>query len=170
VSRSKDGSIRLHKTKGLNPRLTRCMDCGKDVGVALLGATDYMYKCRSCGKTTVGVFKHTSKCPQCEMAGGSTEEVPEFAPLPMELCDDCVKKRKEFHDTLVEAAKTGGVAAKCLNCRAQMVVAGSSELAKDTRKRSKIAAPGLVGVEVPECPNCRAKPANELVKEEKHGS
>ena len=148
-------SIKLHKSKGLNQRMTVCMDCGKDVGVVLLGAAGYLFKCTACGKTTYGVYKHTTRCPQCKTLGGPPEEIPDDFVMPSEVCDGCKVKRKEFHDMATEAAETGGIIAVCRKCHARMVVSGESELAKEVRKKAP--APKVVATEVPDCPNCRPK-------------
>jgi ribosomal protein L37AE/L43A len=37
----KEPVIKLHPTKGLNPRMAACQRCGKEYGVALMGAVDF---------------------------------------------------------------------------------------------------------------------------------
>ena len=54
-------SLRLHRTEGVNPRMTACGRCGKDVGVALIGALDKKFICGSCNTVSYG-SRHCIPC------------------------------------------------------------------------------------------------------------
>lgn len=145
----KERALRLHPDKGVNPRISCCKQCGKDVGVIMLGAHDYMTRCPACEITLIGL----RKCPQCNSRGVDEAPIEEHIKLPVELCDDCDKMNAE-HRAIVEA---GGVGWRCSDCGSEGVIRAESELAKEVRKKLKVEPPKACGVEFNKeegCPVC----------------
>lgn len=156
-------SIELDREKGVNPRVTICVDCGKDVGVALLGRHDGLYKCRDCGGLSVGGKPHKnrpghlgfSECPKCG-AHDSYEwvgKIPEHEKLPIERCDECAAKQKAADDEV----KAGGVYWKCEDCQSRGAIRAEAPLSKAVREKTGISPPDPVGVQFSkdhDCPAC----------------
>ena len=141
----------LHKDKGVNPRVTCCSNCGKDVGLVLLGAHDRMYECR-CGAKLIG----TKKCPHCNATGHCNDlgPVPEHEKLGIELCDDCEKAIKACN----EEVKKGGVFWRCTLCGASGAFSAGSEIAPAIREKMGVEPPKACGVEYNDnCPVCIKK-------------
>jgi hypothetical protein len=147
-------SIRLHPTKGVNPHLTICAWCRKDLSIALPGADDGVYECRSCNRTHLG--RHPETCP-CG-AGGygnfvKVRTLEEGEKLNIgELCDDCLKKKKE-HDA--EVAR-GGIYWKCERCGSAGVIKAEAPISQNVRKQTGIEPPKPCGVKLDraDCPAC----------------
>ncbi len=144
-------SIKLHKTKGLNPKLTYCPRCGEDGDeLILLGATDRIYKCTYCGMRSIG--KRLSKCPECgRNSWHKVGTVGEYDKLPSShLCAKCEKELAE-HKAIVDA---GGIYWKCKDCRAEGVIK-TGRYADSIREHLHISS-GPCGVEFDKdnCPSC----------------
>lgn len=154
--------IRLHPEKGVNPRLTVCRACGKDVGLVLLGAHDYVTTCPSCNKKLIG----GGKCPKCHVMGVNKVRLPGGLSLPIELCDDCQKK----HEEAVVAVKDGGIFWRCTDCGSEGAIRKNAPLAQEVRTKMGIEPPGLCGIEFNKnerCPVCSKDAiAAEVVEEE----
>lgn len=154
--------IRLHPEKGVNPRLTVCRACGKDVGLVLLGAHDYVTTCPSCNKKLIG----GGKCPKCHVMGVNKVRLPGGLSLPIELCDDCQKK----HEETVAAVKDGGIFWRCTDCGSEGAIRKNAPLAQEVRTKMGIEPPGLCGIEFNKnerCPVCSKDAiAAEVVEEE----
>ena len=99
------GSIELHSKKGVNPRVTVCRNCGKDVGIVLLGWREFITTCPSCHMALIG----GGKCPKCKVSGVNRREIPDHETLPIELCDDCQKKE----EAAAEVVRQGGIFWRC---------------------------------------------------------
>jgi hypothetical protein len=138
-------SITLHPDKGVNPRITTCHSCGVDVGVALIGVHERVYRCKSCNATLLG----TRVC-KCGSLGAYTRNLEEHEKLPIETCDKCAARMQEAAD---EVAK-GGVFWRCTKCNSDGAVRAESDLAKNVRKQMNIHAPDPCGLEVESCPVC----------------
>lgn len=158
------GSIQLHSEKGLNPRLTICRNCGKDVGVALLGSSEKIYKCTSCGARSLGGrprkgshLNRREECPSCKAVGTYDFErnIEDHEKLPIELCNDCQKNL----EAVAEEVKRGGIHWKCKDCGSAGAIKAGHPLAEAVRAHAKIAAPDPVGVEFnkTDCPLCTAE-------------
>lgn len=153
-------SITLSKDRGVNPRMTICVRCGKDTPtLALLGDGDYLHVCRSCNKTVLGK-KGSRKCPACGAHALSMERrLDEYEKIPMGLCDECEAKDKEMHDVV----KRGGVYWKCADCGSSGAIRAEAPLAKVVREQSGIKIPNPVGVEFSknDCPVCGPSPVEQ---------
>lgn len=84
--------ITLDKERGVNPRLIYCNTCKKNVGIALMGNSDYIYQCNEC-RVRFFAGPKARKCKNC----GSRDilfvrRLEEFEKLIVEYCDDCIKK------------------------------------------------------------------------------
>ena len=151
------GSIILHKTLGINPRLTVCPRCGGEVNeIALLGNQNTLYQYLRSGCQLHMRYHLGHRCPSCR---GYSERVRELDAhekvLASDICDKCKKELQE-HKAIVEE---GGVYWKCSNCHSEGVIKGNSELARAVREHSGIKAPDPVGIEFTEkeCPVCSKK-------------
>lgn len=153
-------SIRLHPTKGVNPRLTFCRRCGGEANeLILVGAQDMKYTCDDCGTLHYG-RPDLGRCGKCKgtrftQAGRLTE----YEKLPAsDYCDDCKKEIAE-HKAIVEA---GGIYWQCPKGHGG-AIRHTSPLAARVREKAGIAAPKPVGIKLEEdnCPACHP----ELVKE-----
>jgi len=155
-------TIYLHPTKGVNPRLTICRNCGKDVGVALLGSREGLYTCTSCGTHSIGGrpgkdrpgHLGSSICPKCEASDSYVRErsIEDGEKLPIELCDEC----KKLEDDTAQMVREGGVYFKCAKCGSAGAIKGTHELAIEVRKKLEVEAPKPCGIEFDEktCPVC----------------
>ena len=157
-------SIELHPEKGVNPRVTRCRQCGKDVGVALLGRQNHKYTCPKCGQVHIGLPDRGPKkpfmpnrraCQKCDEDYGShwkKEEIPDHESLVVDLCTDCEKLNAAARKIVEE----GGIYWTCKDCGAGGAIKAESELAKEVREVSDVKAPDPVGYEFDKthCPAC----------------
>lgn len=135
------GSIRLHKDKGVNPKMTFCRRCGKDANeLILIGADEAKCECRICGITVFGRGKGV--CPKCN-AGVTLENVGkigEHERLPAtQFCDEC-KAEVEEHRKEVEK---GGVHFRCKDCGAEGVVKAGTSFAVQVRQTHQDQDPNL---------------------------
>lgn len=142
------GGIHLDKEKGVNPHVTVCWNCGKSVGVALLGSADKLYKCSKCGMHSIGGRQRP--CPKCTAPDAYDFErnIDDSETLPIELCDNCRRVFDEVHK--------GGIHWKCTDCGSAGAIKAWHPLAEAVRAHTKIAAPDPVGVEFDknDCPLC----------------
>jgi len=146
-------ALRLHQEKGVNPRITVCKQCGKDVGVALLGSNESVYECNNCGVNHIG--GRPKECPCGERYQFTKKRnIGDTEKLPVELCDSC-KEEAELHNKLVEE---GGIYWRCAKCRSHGVVKKESELSKKVRAELTCEPPALCEVEFDgDCPACQNK-------------
>lgn len=149
-----NGNIILHKTLGVNPRLTYCPRCGGEGrGQLLLGNRDYKTKCEHCGTMNFGT-RRSEKCGNCKHPLRDSEQTPltEYEKLPGGLCAAC-EEEVALHKSVVAE---GGVYWKCSNCPATGVLKATAELAKSVRAQAKIEPPAPVGFEFDKdtCPVC----------------
>lgn len=143
--------MELHKQKGLNPRMGICPNCGKDNGeIILLGARTRKRECRNCGTVNYG-SRPSDMCGRCSslLDDATMTEIDENERIPGSLCARCKTEKQEMK----EEVEAGGVYWKC-KCGATGVIKRDSEIAKQVREASKIAAPGLVGYQSDACHNC----------------
>jgi len=142
-------SIPLHKEKGLNPHMVKCVYCGEIESIALVGARDKKFRCATCNIVYVG----TSKCPQCGTRG-EYEGTLEDGEYLSGVCEKC-KRDLEHEDVLFkEEIKKGGVYFRCIGCGASGVIIAEHPIAINARKKLGIEAPDPCGAELPNCPNC----------------
>lgn len=153
------GSIRLHPTLGVNPRVMKCEKCGKDYGVAMLGMSNIVWSCNSCGsKTLAGGAEPVSQ--PCQKCGGRSYKrertLGDHEMLVSGFCDDCIKEQDE-HRSIVQA---GGLYFRCSDCHAGGVIK-DSEFTREVRSKMNKPAPELFGIEFSkkDCPACGPKPA-----------
>lgn len=147
--------ILLHPQKGLNPRITVCVDCRKEVGVALLGANDKVFVCRPHGQYVVGGLSPGQRTPcGCTSRDLVFERIlEEHAKLPMERCAECVEKR-EAQKKMVEE---GGILFQCVDCGCEGAIRPGHPMAVAVRKQLGVPAPKPCGVEFSKatgCPQC----------------
>lgn len=159
---TKDKGIRLHPTKGVNPKMTVCRGCGKDVGIALIGAEDWIYKCKDCGANFIGRPDPGVPCRKEHHTIEKVREIGEHEKLPIELCDECAKKE----EAAANAVKEGGVFWRCTDCGSNGAILAESPMAIAVRKQLNIKAPNPCGVEFSkkDCPVCSAQKPEEAVQ------
>jgi hypothetical protein len=143
-------SLTLHRTKGVNPRLTVCEGCGKDVGVMLLGTHDYTTTCKPCGIVLIG----GGPCPRCRRDGTDRRTLDHAVRIPEGLCDDCARREAEAR---AEVEK-GGVFWRCVDCRAAGAIKAGARLAEMVRRQANVPV-GPCGIEFSkaDCPVCAKK-------------
>jgi len=159
---AKDKSITLHPKLGINARLTFCHRCGgESQELLLLGIANFKSTCPLCDTAHYGGAGNPGRgrqtCQRCDHSGFDFkfEELDEFEKLPSrEPCDKC----RELLRVAKENAPQGAILGKCKKCRSEFVLSGSSEWAKEVRKRLGIEPPALCGVELPQCTNCAEGP------------
>lgn len=144
------GNIRLHKEKGLNPRMTFCPGCGSHTDeIMLVGERNFVETCLSCGASHYGGADDNS-CKRCGNIGFDRRELQDSERVPgFELCRDCKEKREEIEKAIGE----GAVFFMCGKCGNEGLVNGDSAFAIAVRKEAKQPT-GPIGVKVPVCPNC----------------
>lgn len=140
-------SIILHPTKGVNPFLTVCERCGKDIGLILVGRRDKIRQCGGCKQHLIG-FREMEPCPSCGDRGphAYVKTLQEGDKLPGGLCDECDKEVREHN----EIVRQGGVHWKCKECKRGGVIRPSDFAAK-VREAANVPAPNPVGVEFEKC-------------------
>lgn len=156
---SKEDSIELHPTKGVNPRLTQCPYCGKEAGIALIGRREYKGFTKCCDIQVFGLLEEGyTVCPKCGKNAScySVKKIEDHEKLPM-ICEKCEKQRYLADDEV----KNGGIYFKCVKCGSSGAITREHPIAVEIRKKSNIKAPDPVGVELTECPNCADKTEKE---------
>jgi len=157
-------SIHLHPDKGLNPRMTSCRNCGKDIGLVLLGIYEYKRICNNCGTINYGISSN-SPCGKCGHRDFSSPiKIEDHEKIPCELCDECGKRL----DDAEKAVREGGVHWRCKKCKSEGAVKHSEyamEIRKATQDREKddknYTEPDSegkwlpCGIEWENCPVCR---------------
>lgn len=138
--------LTLHKEKGVNPRMTTCRQCGKDVGLVLLGVQDFCTTCPRCDVKLIG----GGKCPHCNEYGTDRKPIGEHEKIPIEICNDCKKKNEECD----EVVKSGGIYWRCVDCGSAGALKACSELAQAVREKLNILAPDPCGIEFSKECNC----------------
>jgi hypothetical protein len=144
-------SITLHKTLGLNTRMTFCPRChGEAHELIMLGNKNNKGICSKCGLTVYG--SDSRHCPECN---GIVEHVPleQSERLPAtDICDDCKKEVTLYEDIVAE----GGVYWKCSKCHCSGVIK-SNEFTADVRKAHGLTNGEPCGVDfngADDCPCC----------------
>ena len=140
-------SLTLHPTKGVNPRLAHCPQCGKENSdILLLGTRDYYTTCSICKVKLIG----GGKCPKCNRHGINRRTLP-AGPLPGSICSDCEAKNKEAE----EVVRAGGVFWRCSDCNSGGALR-DCDLARAVREKMNIKPPDPCGVEFDkdDCPVC----------------
>lgn len=139
----------LHPEKGVNPRLTVCVRCGKENGLILLGKWDRNFRCAACDTITIGAQRH--KCDKCGGTRGEMEPIDDNARVPSGLCTECEAEVKE-HAAIVAA---GGVYWQCEDCKRSGVIK-PSPFANDVRKQHGLTngEPCGVAFNKESCPAC----------------
>lgn len=148
--------ILLHKEKGVNPHLTCCSNCGKETGLVLLGASDYVEICEHCKLHAYGGMERKGTCNKCG-CGVTRRAVGDLEKFPIGLCDDCTK----FYAVAnAEARENNAILLRCSKCGFQAVMRGDAELAIAAREYAPEYDHKLMGVEItPEqCPKCSNRP------------
>lgn len=145
-------SIELHPEKGVNPRIMKCELCGKDYGVALLGAKDGTCKCKDCGSKTIGSRTRCAKCNSRNVV--SLGRHPEHEPVVGGFCNECEAEQKKLNEACRAEVEAGGVYFRCKGCGSTGAIKRDKPLAAEVRRHMKIDAPKPCGVEMDECPNC----------------
>lgn len=108
---AKNSRITLHKELGINPRMTVCTRCGEDgEALVLLGNTNWIYNCCSCGTNFIGYSK---ECPKCKHFNTLSKgrELKDYEKLPG-LCKKCRLAQEECDKAVAE----GGIYWKCADC------------------------------------------------------
>jgi len=147
----------LHKTKGLNPRMTFCPRCGGEANeLILVGANDKVHKCEDCGMLHIGAPKHM-KCQKCGKYNlsfhtilGDSDKLPASQP-----CDAC-QKEIELHRSIIAE---GGIYWKCAFNKNHNGVIKPNKFTIAVRSQLKVNPPSPCGIEFTqkECPVCSPK-------------
>ena len=149
----KEDGIRIDPERGVNPRMTRCVQCGGDtMQIALLGDTDYEFECPACDIKVLG-RKGQSRCPKCKKhILKRLRRLDEFEKIALGLCPTCEENR-HLIDTAVRA---GGIMWKCSDCHNTGAIVASHALAVAVREKMNIQPPHPCGVEFSNagCPVC----------------
>lgn len=147
-------NIQLHPEKGVNPRVTVCMRCNEDVGVALLGRHDSVYQCNHCDIMNIGGKPKGDRCDSCKNHGFTfVRKLEDWERLPVDICTKC----QEAQEAIDLAVREGGIYWQCKDCESNGALKASSKLASVVRKKMGIEAPNPVGVEFSkeeQCPVC----------------
>lgn len=148
----------LHNKKGVNPRLTVCCRCGKDVGIALLGAHEGLWECPHKVSSIGGrpkVVKDELECGCTPRDFHKVRDLDEHEKLAIEICDECVKLQRAADAEV----KRGGIYWHCSSCGSAGAIKAEHPMSKDVRAHMKIAPPNPCGVEFSknECPQCGPK-------------
>ena len=151
----KGEGVTLHPAKGVNPFLTTCHQCGKDVGLVLLGVKDYIDTCTNCNAPHVGGMEGRGcyrKCMKCgEIGTPDRRHLEKDEKLPIEICDDCKKLNEEVKKMVAE----GGIHFRCTKCGSAGGIKKDTPLSKLVREKMNIPT-GPCGVELDECPQCES--------------
>ena len=140
----------LHKTLGVNPRMTFCTNCGNDAEeLAMLGNRNFKAECTNCNVTNYG-SRSGDVCGKCKQRiTGKTIELTEFERVPAsQPCQACMK--------CFEECAAGGVLfnceAGCFGCIPR------GETANQIRTENEQPAPAMLGVSfsADNCPNRNA--------------
>lgn len=145
-------SITLHPEKGVNPKITICINCGKDNGVALVGINDKVIEC-SCGTQNV-CAKFGDKCPNCGSRLSSANKwrvLGDNEKIQSGLCDECRDELTKFEAIV----KEGGVHWKCSDCGSHGVIKRCDYSLK-VKEQMGLGEDAPCGVlfDKTECPNC----------------
>lgn len=153
---SRGMSIRLHKEKGLNPRLGICPNCGKENGeIALLGSQNTKYRCGKCGATTVGGSRSPARCSVCKTTKGTMTKLGELEDsekIVGGLCKACEEKQKSVN----EEVRRGGVFWRCADCHSEGALKAEHPFSRAVREAHKLTNGEPCGVEFTkkDCPLC----------------
>lgn len=144
-----NGTIPLHKDRGLDPHLTYCQRCGGDVEELTIGEVKEITL--PDGRKT---YVNRGKVHKvCKKLGYSPYEctirnIEDHERLPAsQPCNKCQKELETF-DNIV---KEGGVYFKCTEWGSTGVIKADTEFAKAVRKTSKVEAPDPIGIEFTKC-------------------
>jgi len=155
-------SLRLHKEKGVNARLTYCPRCGGEgPDLVLVGAHDKVYKCLSCGMVHFGGRPKGGRCQECAGDVKFERKLEDHEKLPGGLCEKCEEEAAE-HKKIVEE---GGVYFKCRDCKIEGVMK-PSDFTKMVREQLDVQPPKPCGIEFnkSDCPKC-SPTAQEVASE-----
>lgn len=160
-------SIRLHPEKGVNPRVMVCHNCGKDVGLVLLGQRESLYRCEACGAQVVG---RGSKCPACGERGTLTRvrKIDDHEKLAVGYCDECQQR----NDLVTETVRAGGIHWRCTKCGSAGAVHARAPISQLVREQMGIEPPESCGIEftgpgtddTAGCPVCEAAESGKDLK------
>ena len=154
----RDKGITLHPEKGVAAHMSVCRNCGKGVGLIMMGIRNYVEVCNNCNMHVYGGLdaRYKGKCPGCGNAWNrdthsKRRELDYFETVPAELCDDCMRNQRLCEE---EVAK-GGVFWKCSHCKSKGALKAGSDLAKQVREKLNIKT-GPCGIEFDKeaCPVC----------------
>lgn len=140
-------SVQLHPTLGLNPRITICPACKKDVGLVLLGKHDKCTICEECGQRHYG-DPHRRSCVRCKSQRLRHEVVPEHEKIEADFCNDCLALRTAMHETLED----GGLLVVCEKCGSQSALPKDHSVTVELRKEHPTEK--KLGIKIESCPMC----------------
>lgn len=136
--------ITLHPTEGVNPRITCCVKCGEEIGIALLGIKDQVITCADCGTQNIGA-SYGEKCGVCKerlsQFKDKKRKIEQNEKIPGGLCDSC-REEKERHEELV---RLGGIFWRCQSCNSCGVIKRSA-YSLEIKKNLGFKENGLCGV------------------------
>lgn len=147
-------SLQLHSEKGVNPRLSCCIDCGEAVGVVLLGVHDNIWTCPECR----GAHIQAGRPFECKSCGKrpaperwESRRIEEWDHLPIELCATCKEKR----DAARRVVEEGGIYWKCTDCGSNGAIYKHAPIVAEVRERLNTPT-GPCGLEFTQadCPVC----------------
>lgn len=144
-------SIVLHKTLGVNPRMTFCPRCGGDgQELVLLGIANFHGYCQQHGHV---YGARGNKCP-IERCGNNLRDVKELLDCERvpgyDICDACTKTVEMQKKVISE----GGIAFRCKGCGTEGAIPMSEKMAKLIHD---VRAKNALGVEVESCFHCAEK-------------
>jgi hypothetical protein len=145
--------MRIHPKKGVNPRMSCCFKCGKDVGIVLLGVHEKKYQCNSCDLMHIGGIPKNGMCPCGSYSLTDRGKIGEYEKIPSEICPKCEAIDKEMKSIVAD----GGIYWKCKDCKSDGAIKKDHPICAEVRKELDIPAPKSCGVELSKekgCPVC----------------
>jgi len=146
-------SIPVSKKHGINPAITVCEWCGKELNeIALVGRCNKI-QCLHCNRIIYGTKK--GLCPGC---GSNNLKILEYdVEVPRHifngLCHECTEKKAVMDKEVSE----GGIYFKCTDCGSTGIIKKDHPLSKAVREKMDIKAPNPCGISFDknDCPVCR---------------
>lgn len=124
--------MQLHPKLGVNPKLTVCVHCGKEMDeLVFVGAHTSVFRCDGCGVNHIGGLPRNRRCHCGSRSFTKAGEIGEHDRLPASrLCDECQAKQDETDRAVAE----GGVYWRCVVCGSAGAIKSTSEYALAIRQ------------------------------------
>jgi len=146
------GSVLMHKTKGVNPRGTICPKCRRLGPQVMMGLSDHFGICTACKTMNIGLPPGETACRDCSGKLVEVGPIPDDALLP-QYCPACAEDIATSQKMVAE----GGVIWECRDCHNSGAFSGEHPISELTRKETGCPSPEPCGVTLSEenCPVCQ---------------